>query len=250
MGICKTAAAARAAGIVDSTGTLAEAVAGAELVLLCSPVGTFEKLLTELSGCVTPGTLVSDVGSTKRAVVAAADRILAKCGAQFVGSHPMAGSEPRLGPRPADLFAGAFCIVTPTDSTDPAAVAMIEQFWQALGMRTTRLSPSDHDRLLAEISHLPHALAAALVAMQTTRAPPLAGKGFLDTTRIAAGDADLWRDILLENADNLQPAIGAMRSQLDDLSAMLKARDGQQISAWLAAAAEKRRKLDRSSDGR
>jgi prephenate dehydrogenase len=247
----KTAAAARSAGIVDSTGTLAEAVAGADLVLLCSPVGTFERLLTELVDHLAPGTLVSDVGSTKRAVVDAADRLLAKRGVRFVGSHPMAGSEQRgLAHARADLFTGALCIVTPTETTDPSAAVDIEQFWKALGLRTTRLSPPEHDRLLAEISHLPHALAAALVAMQDDAALPLAGKGFLDTTRIAAGDAELWRDILLENADNLQSAIGVLRSQLDTLSTLLEARDGLQISTWLAAAAARRRKLDRPNDGR
>jgi prephenate dehydrogenase len=246
-----TASAARSAGVVDSTGTLAEVVAGADLVLLCSPVGTFERLLTELADHLAPGTLVSDVGSTKRAVVATADRLLAKRGIRFVGSHPMAGSEQRgLAHARADLFDGALCIVTPSETTDPAAVADIEEFWKALGMRTTRLSPSEHDRHLAEISHLPHALAAALVAMQYDSALPLAGKGFLDTTRIAAGDADLWRDILLENADNLLLAIGTLRSQLDGLSALLEARDGEQISAWLAAAAARRRKLDRPNDAR
>ncbi|HEX4124529.1 MAG TPA: prephenate dehydrogenase/arogenate dehydrogenase family protein, partial [Tepidisphaeraceae bacterium] len=109
----KTAAAAVATGIVDSTGTLAEAVAGADLVLLCSPVGTFERLLGELAGCLAPGILISDVGSTKRSVVATADRLLRPTGARFVGSHPMAGSEQRgLSHARADLFTGALCILT------------------------------------------------------------------------------------------------------------------------------------------
>jgi prephenate dehydrogenase len=249
----KTAAAAAAGGIVDRAGTLAEAVGGAELVILCSPVGTFERLLGELAGYLAPGTLVSDVGSTKRAVVAAADRLLAGSGqgARFVGSHPMAGSEQRgLAHARADLFAGALCILTPTSTTDQAALTAMEQFWQTLGMRTTRLSPSDHDRMLAEVSHLPHALAAALVAMQSDGALPLAGKGFLDTTRIAAGDADVWRDILLENADNVQGAIDALRLQLDGLSAALKARDADRLKTWLAAAAARRRNMDRPPDAR
>jgi prephenate dehydrogenase len=97
---------------------------------------------------------------------------------------------------------------------------------------------------LADVSHLPHALAAALVAMQSESSLPLAGKGFLDTTRIAAGDAGLWRDILLENADNLQLAIGSLRGQLDELSAALASLDGPRLAAWLSAAADRRRKLD------
>src|SRR6185437_16261614 len=117
-----------------------------------------------------------------------------------VGSHPMAGSEKRgVEYARTDLFENATCILTPTPQTDAGALAAIERFWQSIGMRTVKLSPEDHDRHLADISHLPHAIAAALIAMQTDAALPLAGKGFLDATRIAGGDGALWRDILHDN---------------------------------------------------
>jgi prephenate dehydrogenase len=119
-------------------------------------------------------------------------------------------------------------------------LAKVEAFWSALGMRTKQLSPEDHDRLVCDVSHLPHALAATLVAMQSDQALELAGKGFLDTTRVAAGDAGLWRDILLDNADCLKDSIARLRAQLDELEKRLDPMQAQALFDWLQAAAEKR----------
>src|SRR5205085_3964222 len=131
-------------------------------------------------------------------------------------SHPMAGSERRgVEHARADLLREALCILTPAPRTDPLALAAVEQFWRRdLAMRTTQMAADDHDRLLASVSHLPHALAAALVAMQDERAIPLAASGFRDATRLAAGDPGLWRDVFLDNADNLRAAIAVARDQL------------------------------------
>jgi prephenate dehydrogenase len=218
----------------------ADAVRGADLVVLCTPVGLFESLLTEIAQTLQPGAIVTDVGSTKRSVVALAERILPR-GVHFVGSHPMAGSEKRgVQHASADLFHGAVCITTPTSKTDPSAVEQIEAFWRRLGMTTTRLSPDEHDRLLADMSHLPHALAAALVTMQEEASLPLAGKGFRDATRIAAGDGGLWRDILLDNRDNLRASAERLRQQLQELLDRLDACDADGVKAWLDAAAARR----------
>src|SRR5215210_7727403 len=153
---------ALASGTIDeAAGTIAEAVQGADLVILCTPVGLFRRNLADIAGSLAKGAIVTDVGSTKRSVVKAAAELLPKH-ASFVGSHPMAGSEKRgVEFARADLFQGARCILTPNESTDADAINSVEQFWQALGMRTTRLSPADHDRLVCDISHLPHALAAS-----------------------------------------------------------------------------------------
>jgi cyclohexadieny/prephenate dehydrogenase len=231
-------------GAIDEAyDTAAEAVRGADLVVLCTPVGLLGEILTQIAPALGGGAVVTDVGSTKRSVVEAGERVL-PAGVHFVGSHPMAGSEKRgVEFARTDLFENATCIMTPTPRTDQAASAKVEGFWRLLGMRTTRLSPEQHDQLLAEVSHLPHAVAAALVAMQADAALPLAGKGFLDATRIAGGDGGLWRDILLDNADNVRTAVGRLRGELDRLLGMLDAGKGTELEVWLNAAASRREAL-------
>jgi prephenate dehydrogenase len=176
-------------------------------------------------------------------VVAAAVEILPD-GVPFVGSHPMAGSEKRgVEFARADLYRNALCIVTPSDRTPASAVNEVEGFWRLLGMHTCRMSPADHDRALAEASHLPHALAAALVTMQSAEAMALAGKGFLDTTRIAGGDGGLWRDIFIDNAGNMRASIAKLRDQLDAIEKLMEPGKGEELRKWLDAAAAKRRAL-------
>ena len=236
------ALAARA--IHEAYTSAADAVRGADMVILCTPVGMFEEILASIAPALSPGALVTDVGSTKRSVVTAADRLLPP-GIAFVGSHPMAGSEKRgVRHAVADLFQGAVCITTPTPATDRIALERTENFWRLLGMRLVRLSPQEHDRRLADVSHLPHALAAALVSLQEDASLPLAGKGFLDSTRIAAGDGGLWRDIFLDNRDNLRDSIRAFQKHLDRLASHLDAADADALKEWLDAASARRRKLN------
>lgn len=243
--------------IHEAFSTAAEAVRGADLVILGTPVGVFEQNLAEIAPALSPGAIVTDVGSTKRSVVAAAEKLLPP-GVWFVGSHPMAGSEKR-GVRfaSADLFHGAVCITTPTDRTSAAALETVEAFWKRLGMNLVRLSPAEHDRRLAEVSHLPHALAAALVSMQEEASLALAGKGFLDSTRIAGGDPGLWRDIFIDNRDNLRASIRRLQNQLDGLLVHLDQESGAEVAggapgaqspadavkAWLDSAAGRRQRM-------
>jgi prephenate dehydrogenase len=235
---------AKSRGAIDEIAdSAAHAVQGADLVILCTPVGTFGSLLQEISAAIKPGAIVTDVGSTKRSVCNLADTLLPPQ-AHFVGSHPMAGSEKRgVEAARADLFRQALCITTPTNRTDRHALGVVESFWNELGMRTTRLSPEDHDRMLAEVSHLPHVLAAALMATQDDAAVHVAGKGLLDTTRIAAGDGGLWRDIFLDNADNMQLALTKLRAQLDRFEMLLKDPQGDGLKNWLDRAAARRRAI-------
>jgi prephenate dehydrogenase len=228
-------------GAVDEGYTeLGRAVNGADLIILCTPVGLFGQVLTNASGLLKEGAIVTDVGSTKASVVRQAAEIL-PAGVRFVGSHPMAGSEKRgVEFARADLFQNALCITTPDERTDSAALAAVEGFWAELGMRITRMTPAEHDRALAEVSHLPHAVAAAMVGMQSGRALELAGKGFLDTTRIAGGDGGLWRDIFLDNADNLRAAIGKLRGQLDTFEGLLDPARSEELRRWLDEAAARR----------
>jgi prephenate dehydrogenase len=220
--------------------SLSAAVKKSDLVVLCTPVGLFPSILRQAAAELTPGTIVTDVGSTKGSVVTLAEQVL-PANVHFVGSHPMAGSEKRgvEFARP-DLFQNALCITTPTPQTNPKALATVERFWQAVGMRMVRISPEQHDSLLADVSHLPHALAAALIAMQRDEGLELAGKGFLDTTRVAGGDGALWRDILLDNRDNLLASLSRLRQNLAHLEDLVKNGRGEELAKWLERSATRR----------
>ncbi|MGH7215326.1 MAG: prephenate dehydrogenase dimerization domain-containing protein, partial [Tepidisphaeraceae bacterium] len=121
-------------------------------------------------------------------------------------------------------------------------------FWRTLGMRIKRLDPDTHDRLLASVSHLPHALAALLISMQDPEALELAGKGFLDTTRIASGDGGLWRDIFLDNRDNLHATLSDMRDRIDRLIDLIDPARADELRAWLDDAAQRRDEMNRKQD--
>jgi len=214
----------------------AAAVVGADLVILCTPVGLFASLLKAIAPALNLGAIVTDVGSTKRSIVKLAGELLPRS-VHFVGSHPMVGGEKHgIEHARADLLAGGLCIVTPMAATDPGALEKVEGFWSGLQMRTSRLSPEMHDRVTADISHLPHLLAAALVRMQQSESLAFAGRGFADATRMAAGDPALWRDILIENRDNLKAGIGRLQSQLQALLEHLDSGDPAVVQAWLESA--------------
>jgi prephenate dehydrogenase len=235
---------AKELGAIDIGYTSAvEAVAGADLVVLATPVGLFEPLLKEIGPALKEGAVVTDVGSTKRSVVRLAESILPSS-VSFVGSHPMAGSEKRgVEHASADLFQNALCILTPSRQTSERAATQVGEFWTSLGMRLTICSPEDHDRWLAEVSHLPHAVAAALVSLPQDAALGMAGKGFMDATRIAGGDGGLWRDILLDNRDHMLASIDTLVGRLGQLSELLKSNRGDELAAWLDQAARRRNAL-------
>jgi prephenate dehydrogenase len=231
-------------GVIDECHpTPQEAVAKADFVILCTPVGAMPALLEMIAPALKRGAIVTDVGSTKRSVVAAAERIL-NVANPFIGSHPMAGSE-RSGIGAADekLFDDRLCILAPNERTDPNILVEVTEFWHDLGMRTTQLSPGEHDRLLADVSHLPHLLAAAMVSIQEERAIGVAGPGFKDSTRIAAGDAALWRDIFLDNKEGVIRSLDRFMASLKDYRTALQAGDGNRIESLLAAASERRKKM-------
>lgn len=178
----------------------AEPASRSDLVILATPVRAFEAHLRRIAPVLKPGCLVTDVGSTKAAVAAAAGRVFRRGRCPFVGSHPMAGSEQR-GPAfaRADLMRGALCIVTPTPRAAVGDVEAIEGFWKGLGMRVTRLTPAAHDRAVAAISHLPHVLSAMLMLLPGDDDLKFAAGGFRDMTRLSGGDVEMWRDIFLTN---------------------------------------------------
>jgi len=227
------------AGLVDRIATdVAAGVDGADCVVLAATVGANERLLESIWARVPAGALLTDVGSTKRRIVTAAERLAAGRPLAFLGSHPMAGSE-KSGWQVAraDLFRGATVIVTPTDATEPRAIKGVSALWEALGARVSALDPETHDRTVAAISHLPHVAAWALVDAVGRFEPgalAFAARGFKDMTRIAASDPPMWRDVLLDNADAIRASLGAFRAALDELERLLAAGDAAGIEALLA----------------
>jgi prephenate dehydrogenase len=226
-------------GTLDAVTTdLAEGVRGADFVLLAAPVLAIEGLLEQVGRAAPAGAVVTDVGSTKRNIVRAAERLYAGRPLAFVGSHPLAGSE-QSGYKVArvDLFQGATVVVTPTEMTELAALKRTTEFWEALGARVTSLDPETHDRTVAAISHLPHLVACALVDGARRVEPAaleLAARGFRDTTRIAAGNADMWTEIFLANRDALSASVAAFREALTDLERVITAGATDELHAALA----------------
>lgn len=234
------------AGAVDRVTTdLAAGVSDADLIVLAATVLANEQLLADAWHAVTPSAVVTDVGSTKAGIVAAAARL--PRAAMFVGSHPMAGSEKSgYAVARADLFRGATVIVTPTDASEPAAVKTVTTFWEALGARVSALDPDTHDRVVAAISHLPHVAAWALVDAVASFEPAALGfaaRGFKDTTRIAASDPAMWTDILLDNRDAIVASLGAFRGALDELERVIVAGDRRGIEQLLARIKSRRETL-------
>lgn len=233
--------AARQVGAIDSAHLRADEVVGTtDLVILATPVGAFARHLLDILPHLRKATAVTDVGSTKSAVVRMAEQILGP-GGPFVGSHPMAGSEQKgVAYARADLFAGATCIVTPTPRTPPRLTRRIERFWQMLGMRTLRMTPAEHDRAVAAISHLPHVLAGLLMMLPSQADLQVAATGFRDATRLAGGDPEMWRDILATNRRPILAALDRFEENLMQIRDLLEIADIGGIEKFLASAKKRR----------
>jgi cyclohexadieny/prephenate dehydrogenase len=215
---------------------LAAAVRHAQLVVFCSPVDAIaDQVLAAAPHCPL-GTLLTDAGSTKAAIVARLDGRLPDDVA-FVGSHPLAGSEKR-GPEhaDADLFEGRVTVVTPGPHTDPAAVERTAAFWRALGARVRLMPPEEHDRALALTSHLPHLVAAALAGTLPDSLHELAATGFRDTTRVAAGDPALWTAIFAQNRGAVLQALQRLGDRVGEFRAALEAEDWTALTTLLTQA--------------
>jgi prephenate dehydrogenase len=245
---------ARELGIVDRTVTLdgdwiAE-VSGADVVLLAAPVAQYPALLTAMNGRLGAHTIVTDAGSTKQDVIAAARGALGKSIAQFVPGHPIAGTEHSGAAAAfASLFRNRNVVLTPLPETDPAATATIAGLWEACGGRVRVLDPAAHDRVFAAVSHLPHVLAFGLVDAFAARPDAgdifrFAASGFRDFTRIAASSPEMWRDISLANRDALLTEIGAFRAQIDRLATMIATGDGDGLEALFMRARKARREWE------
>ncbi|MGH7319267.1 MAG: prephenate dehydrogenase, partial [Candidatus Rokuibacteriota bacterium] len=217
---------------------------GADLIVLCAPVGALPGLVRRVWPHLAPGAVLTDVGSVKGEVVAAAEACPARSDAGFVGGHPMAGSE-RSGFSAADpdLFEGRLTLLTPTPRTPEEALGRATAFWEALGSQVRLISAEAHDRAVAAVSHLPHLAAYGLVAAADGEALALAGRGFGDTTRIAASAEALWTDIFRGNRQALLEALGQYRGILARWEALIQEGDWGALEAALARARELREKL-------
>jgi prephenate dehydrogenase len=228
---------ARAVGAVDETSLdLAAAVRRADVAVFCTPVDRIaEQVLAAAPGCA-PGTLLTDAGSTKAAIVAQLDGQLPD-GVAFVGSHPLAGSEKR-GPEhaDADLFQDRLTVITPGPHTDPAAVERTAAFWRALGCRVRLMPPEEHDQALALTSHLPHLVASALAGVLPGELHELTATGFRDTTRVAGGDPALWSAIFCQNHGAVLQALHRLTGRLDEFRAALEAGDRAALDILLTQA--------------
>ena len=235
---------ALARGAIDAgTTRLADAVAGSSLLVVAVPLGQMDATFKAIGEAMRRGgggggggVVVTDVGSTKRSVLAAARTHLPEP-ARFVGSHPMAGSE-QQGPAHADanLFNAKPCVVTPEPDTHPDAVQRVTALWRTLGMNVLCMTAATHDAHAATISHLPHAMAALLVAVAEQRGGwELASTGFRDTTRLASSNPPMRADILIANADEVRATFAAIRQRLDELDALLQAGDREGILTLLEA---------------
>jgi prephenate dehydrogenase len=230
--------------------TEAECVRGADLVVVATPVDSAAATFRAIAPHLAPGCLVTDAGSVKAAVVAAA-RAELPATARFVGAHPMAGSE-KAGSRHADatLFERRTCYVTPAGGESRGAVERVHAFWRSLGCVTEETDPETHDAIVAAVSHLPHAAAAALmlaVADTPGFSAAAAGSGLRDATRIAAGEEHLWVGILMDNAERVAAGLSSLESRSAALREALVRRDADAVRRILAEARTLRQSLDRNA---
>ena len=241
-------------GIIDSIARdAAEAARGADLVLLATPVAQFPAVFTSIRKVLDPEAIVTDAGSTKRDVIAAAKKGLAKKISQFVPAHPIAGAEHSgAGAANGELFRGKRVVLTPLPENPDAAVQKVNQAWALCGARVSQMDAEEHDALLAAVSHLPHLLAFALVHEVAGRENSaqlfsFAAGGFRDFTRIASSHPEMWRDICIANRDRLTAEVSRFSKKLDAMRKLLEKGDGAALEKLFAEAREARNRWIRSS---
>jgi cyclohexadieny/prephenate dehydrogenase len=235
------------AGLTDfATRDLLATVRDADLVILCTPLAQMRELTEQMLPGLKAGAVVSDVGSVKGSVVAELEPLVTRAGAYFVGAHPMAGAE-KTGVRAAraDLFGNAVCVLTPTPASPAIAVRKLEDFWRTLGTRLITLTPQLHDELVARCSHLPHVVAAELAnyvldSNHAKEQPLLCANGFRDTTRIASGSPEMWRDIAVANRAQLAQTLGVFIDDLQRLRTAVEAGDTRALETFFTEAKKRR----------
>lgn len=244
-----------ALGMVDlAFSDAAPAVEGADIVVLAVPVGAIAPTIERIAPHLAPGAVVTDVGSVKGPVAVAMERWLPD--GNGVPGHPIAGRE-TSGPQAAaaELFVGAKCVLTPSRSTDPAAVTRVGALWRAMGSEVLEMSPERHDEIFAAVSHLPHVVAYALMGAILDLAEggedlrEFAGGGLRDFTRVAMSHPLMWRDICLANRERILEMIGRFQVALGDLAVMINAEDGEGLYRQFARARACREGFGNNNEG-
>lgn len=247
----ETRATAVEIGIVNTVhDSAADAVKGADLIILCSPIGTYAQLAEEIAPHLKAGAILTDVGSVKGAVVRDVAPHL-PLNVHFIPGHPIAGTE-QSGPRAgfATLFDNRWCILTPPPHADVAAVAKLKAFWEALGSNVDEMTPEHHDLVLAITSHLPHLIAYNTVATaadleEVTKSEVIkySAGGFRDFTRIAASDPTMWRDVFLNNREAVLEMLGRFSEELSVLQRAIRWGDGDTLFDLFTRARDVRRSI-------
>jgi prephenate dehydrogenase len=234
-------------GLIDEAVSLQEAAERADVILLAMPVGATSKVLAELQPLLRPETLVTDAGSTKMNVVAAARAALGQRVGQFVPGHPIAGAE-TTGPEAADpaLYRGRTVVLTPLAENSAQDRQRLTRLWEACGARVMCMEPDVHDAMLASVSHVPHLLSSVFMWQVATAADSdlrmaLAGSGFRDFTRIAAGSPEVWRDIFMANRPAVLAELQEVKAALTRAEQALQESDGEGLQEFLECAALARR---------
>ncbi len=238
-------------GVIDDMGQASSrAVADADLVVLASPVGAFERIVMEIGPSLKKGAILTDVGSVKGELVRKIEAMLPS-GVHFVPGHPIAGKEKHgVAEASETLFNGAKCILTPTAKTDPRALETMKALWSAAGANVVLMDADAHDHIFAAVSHLPHAASFAMVStVASFSAGPenyinFSGAGFRDFTRIAASSTEMWRDICLLNGKNIIEMIERYEAALTRIKKAIKHQDAAQLEKLFQSASELRRGLE------
>jgi prephenate dehydrogenase len=231
-----------------ATTDLLAAVSNSDLIILCTPLAQMAAITRQFLPALKRGAIVTDVGSVKAGVVRELESLVQKSGAHFIGSHPMAGAEKTgVAAARADLFVNAVCVLTPTKKSNTTALRKLEQFWKSVSARVLKMKAAQHDLLVSRSSHLPHVVAATLANLVLNPVSPkqqaaLCANGFRDTTRIASGSPEMWRDIALANRKNLSRSLDAFISDLQKFQRTLKKSDAKEISKFFVTAKLRRDK--------
>ncbi len=238
-------------GVIDTAAeSVSEATKGAELVIVAVPVRAIGPVLHDVALALDPSAVVTDVGSTKGDVTRVAQEELRAHFSRFVPGHPIAGAESSgVESATADLFKGARVVLTPVEQTAAKAVDLVRHCWEAVGGRVALLSPGDHDRIFAAVSHLPHLLSFALVSEFIGRPNSaelfsFAGGGFRDFTRIAASSPEMWRDIALQNREALLDELDRYGARLAVFRALVEKGDGPGLERLMTEARATRQALN------
>lgn len=238
---------ARALGLIDEAVTIEQAAARADLLVLATPIGAIVDGLEQMHAHLLPHTVVTDVGSTKLEITRQARLALGAAYPRFVPAHPVAGAE-KTGPAAADadLFQQRNIILTPTPETQSTAQKLVRDMWLACGARVLTMSPAEHDELLASVSHVPHFLSSVYMwqvasADNADLRLRLAGSGFRDFTRIAAGSAEVWRDIFFSNKAAILQELTQVQNAFQQAESALRNEDEQALFDFLEKAALARR---------